>query len=381
MALYDVSVGTLPQASDVSQLVDIFNGYHDIGQITFAPQVVAPTTTGFSLLAQSGSTLGVGAYNYQFSYVTGYYKSDGTLVVTGETTVSPALPITTASGSTTVKVTLPLPGPISIVATRIYRTAVGGSTYGLIATIKDGSTTYTDSTADGSRGAAPSVSNTTGTNLTVNGDVKVGAVAATANPLQLIVQNWSTAAAGSAQIIGGWQGANYWGIGTDSSSGDLTVQIGNTNITGVWQATNITLKVAGGITSVKNTLDDGSGNLTTFGTITTAGINIEAWNGITLQNAWINTGGVYALARYRKDKHGVVWLQGRIQGGTTTSGTLLFTLPAGYRPISKLSFTVVTNNTSADQVGQIDIDTTGNVYLIVGYNTYLTLDQIAFHTT
>jgi hypothetical protein len=168
MALYDVAVGGLPQASDINQLVDIFLGTHDIGTITFAPPVSVPSTTGFSLLAQSGSTLGAGAYNYVFTYVTGYYKSDGTLVQTGETTASSALAITTASGSTTVKVTVPVPSVGSVCATRIYRTAVGGSTYGLIATIKDGTTIYVDSTADASRGAAAPTTNNTGTNLNIN---------------------------------------------------------------------------------------------------------------------------------------------------------------------------------------------------------------------
>jgi hypothetical protein len=175
MALYNITVGGLPQASDLNQLVDVFKGTHDIGTITFAPTVVAPTTTGFSLVGQAGSTLGVGAYNYQFTYVTGYYKSDGTLVLTGETTVSPSLAITTASANTTVKVTLPVPAAASVVATRIYRTAVGGATYGLIATVKDGTTIYTDSTADASRGAAPPGSNTTGTRFgsLITGDLTV----------------------------------------------------------------------------------------------------------------------------------------------------------------------------------------------------------------
>jgi hypothetical protein len=168
MALYNVAVGGLPQASDLNQLIDVFNGVHDVGTITFAPVVSAPTTTGFSLTTQAGTTLGVGVYQYKFTYVTGYYKSDGTLVITGETDGSPFISITTTTGNTTVKVTLPVPAVSAVCATRIYRTTVGGSSSKLLATVKDGTTVYTDSTADGSLGAGVPLSNTTGTNLNIN---------------------------------------------------------------------------------------------------------------------------------------------------------------------------------------------------------------------
>lgn len=168
MSLYPITSGSIPQASDVQQLNNIFNGTHDIGQVNLAPAVTTPTTSGFSFATQSGGSLGVGTYQYVFTYVTGQYKTDGvTLQITGETLASSSLSVTTTSANKSVKVTLPNPGPVSIVATRIYRTAVGGSTYGLIATVKDGVTSYTDNTADGSRGAAPPTTNSTGTTIGV----------------------------------------------------------------------------------------------------------------------------------------------------------------------------------------------------------------------
>jgi hypothetical protein len=169
MALYDIVSGTTAVASDVEQLVNIFNGKHDIGNISFAPQISAPSSGSFSLASQGGNSLGVGAYNYEFTYVTGQYKSDGvTLVQTGETLPSSSLSITTTSGNTTVKITLPTSGlPTSAIAINIYRTSVGGSDYKLVATVKAGSANYTDSTADASRGSqTPPGSNTTGTTLT-----------------------------------------------------------------------------------------------------------------------------------------------------------------------------------------------------------------------
>jgi hypothetical protein len=168
MALYDIVSGNTAVASDIEQLITVFNGKHDIGNISLAPQISAPSSGSFSLTSQSGSSLGVGAYNYQFSYITGQYKSDGiTLVQTAETTVSSALSITTTSGNTTVKVTLPTSGlPTSAIAINIYRTSVGGSDYKLVATVKIGSANYTDNVADASRGSqTPPSSNTTGTSF------------------------------------------------------------------------------------------------------------------------------------------------------------------------------------------------------------------------
>lgn len=171
MSLYDIISGTSAVASDVQQLVNIFNGKHDIGPVNLAPQLNAPPSGSFSLAAQAGSSLGVGAYNYQVTYVTGQYKSDGvTLVKTGESLPSSALSITTTSGNTSVKITLPTTSiPVSAIAFNIYRTSVGGSDYKLIATVKVGSANYIDSTSDASRGSAiPPSSNTTGTYINLS---------------------------------------------------------------------------------------------------------------------------------------------------------------------------------------------------------------------
>jgi hypothetical protein len=56
----------------------------------------------------------------------------------------------------------------------------------------------------------------------------------------------------------------------------------------------------------------------------------DPWTTATLQNAWTNSSGT---AAYYKDDFSTVTLRGYITGGTKTSGTILFTLPAGYRPI------------------------------------------------
>jgi hypothetical protein len=61
------------------------------------------------------------------------------------------------------------------------------------------------------------------------------------------------------------------------------------------------------------------------------------WYTPTLLNSWVDLGGEYQGARYRK-VGGIVELQGLIKDGTTTNGTTLFTLPQGYRPTKRLIF-------------------------------------------
>lgn len=124
------------------------------------------------------------------------------------------------------------------------------------------------------------------------------------------------------------------------------------------------------VKTFNNTLDDGSGNMTV------KGITAPAWTALTLGNGWVNIGGVYSTAAYRKNALNQVELKGNIGSGTTTSGTVIATLPVGFRPTERRRYTVLSNNTSGDQIAQVDIDTSGNIIVILAYNTYLSLDSI-----
>lgn len=63
----------------------------------------------------------------------------------------------------------------------------------------------------------------------------------------------------------------------------------------------------------------------------------SAWNGpIGLTSGW--TGSAY----YRIDvRTGIVDFKGQISPGTATDGTLIFTMPAGFRPLQECVFPVV----------------------------------------
>jgi hypothetical protein len=103
------------------------------------------------------------------------------------------------------------------------------------------------------------------------------------------------------------------------------------------------------------------------------------WTAPTLANSWVNysIGSDFAVG-YRKDPTGRVWVRGTIKDGTAASGTVLFTLPTGYRPQRACAFPVHNNN----QVMFIQINTTGTVVLAIAgtTNTLLRLDGISFDT-
>lgn len=101
----------------------------------------------------------------------------------------------------------------------------------------------------------------------------------------------------------------------------------------------------------------------------------EAWIAPTLLNSWVNYGGgSYDDAGYFLDDFGFVNLRGVIKDGVTTAGTVLFTLPSGYRPsLPKLSLVY-----AGTSVAYIDVLTSGNVRIRAGSNTLFSLYGVRF---
>jgi hypothetical protein len=154
---YLAAVGDETHQSSPTYWVETVKSYvrggNDVRTGMIATAVTVPGAP--TLATATGSTLGVGAYKYQLTFVVG-----------GETSGGTEASITTTSGNTNVNLTaIPL-GPTGCTARGVYRTAVGGATgtEKLVAYINDNtSTTYTDSLADGSLGAAIPTSNLSGT--------------------------------------------------------------------------------------------------------------------------------------------------------------------------------------------------------------------------
>lgn len=103
----------------------------------------APPSAACSGALAASTVLGIGVYKYVYTYVS----------ADGESTVSPTFTITTTSGNQKVNLTGITVGPSGTTARKVYRTAVGGSSFKLLTTISDNSTTtFSDAIADGSLG-------------------------------------------------------------------------------------------------------------------------------------------------------------------------------------------------------------------------------------
>jgi hypothetical protein len=107
---------------------------------------------------------------------------------------------------------------------------------------------------------------------------------------------------------------------------------------------------------------------------TKASVVQSAWIPVTLSNNWVNFGGATAPASYRKNTVNETKLKGLIKLGTVTTGTLLFTLPVGYRPKEQLFFSVYSNLAT----GGITILPDGQVQVLYGSSVSLSLNGISF---
>lgn len=70
------------------------------------------------------------------------------------------------------------------------------------------------------------------------------------------------------------------------------------------------------------------------------------WITPTLLNSWVNFGAPYRTCQYRR-LNGVVYVSGLLKSGTTTANTVLFNLPAGFRPSANLFFGTQSNSAMA----------------------------------
>ena len=105
------------------------------------------------------------------------------------------------------------------------------------------------------------------------------------------------------------------------------------------------------------------------------GLGDTSWIVPTLLNSWVSYGAPYDTEGYRKDGQGFVHLKGLIKNGTATAGTVLFTLPTGYRPANTALFDTQSNGTT----GRVDVANNGNVTIQAGTNAWISLNGITFY--
>lgn len=99
---------------------------------------------------------------------------------------------------------------------------------------------------------------------------------------------------------------------------------------------------------------------------------------MTLLNGYANLGGVLSTAQY--------WLDPATQlvhiAGVLTVGTsaIIAQLPTGFRPTATQSLTVNGANGTADIMGQLQVDTSGNLSLtfFANFSAFISLDGVSF---
>ncbi len=95
------------------------------------------------------------------------------------------------------------------------------------------------------------------------------------------------------------------------------------------------------------------------------------WSNIGLGASWVNYGSTYSTAQYKKGADDIVSLRGLIKSGTATSGTVIATLPTGYRPAKNVICTTITyDSAQASAAGaRIDVASDGRIYIREGVLT------------
>ena len=120
---------------------------------------------------------------------------------------------------------------------------------------------------------------------------------------------------------------------------------------------------------------EASGRATSYDTDTDGWREIGGSGEPSFENGWINYGGGFNTCAFRKDSQGFVHLKGMTKSGTDDS--VIFTLPAGYRPAATELFASRSNLNA----GYLQVSTAGAVQGAFGTVVWITLDGIVFKAT
>jgi hypothetical protein len=129
----------------------------------------------------------------------------------------------------------------------------------------------------------------------------------------------------------------------------------------------------------------GGFNLSNLGNLSFAaskGITQDAWTAPTLINSWVDYSAT-TTTRFRKDKEGYVHIEGWVKDGTFVNGTVLFTLPVGFRPAKDQYFACLHFGGGAyGLVGIQIVAANGQVSVVNALgNSFVCLSGIVFSAT
>ena len=96
------------------------------------------------------------------------------------------------------------------------------------------------------------------------------------------------------------------------------------------------------------------------------------------ENSWVNFGGGVPTVAFCIDAAGIVWLRGIPKNGTMAA--TIFTLPAGYAPVSALNIGT-TAGPGGVVAARLQVSSTGAVIAAEGSNAGMLLDGLSFRST
>lgn len=102
--------------------------------------------------------------------------------------------------------------------------------------------------------------------------------------------------------------------------------------------------------------------------------SVSGWANLSLVNGWTWYGGVFSTPQYVKTSDGLVQLKGLIGGGSSTYGSVIATLPPGFRPKARI-LSVVPDTAN---YGRLDILPNGQILYMGTSNTWYALDGMVF---
>jgi hypothetical protein len=98
----------------------------------------------------------------------------------------------------------------------------------------------------------------------------------------------------------------------------------------------------------------------------------DPWIPVVFTNGWVNYGGGWEEAEYRRVGQHLVQMKGLVTAGT--HGAAIFFLPVGFRPVENLLFA----NINGNALGRLNVMPSGQVHseAAIGNNSFVNLDCI-----
>ena len=109
---------------------------------------------------------------------------------------------------------------------------------------------------------------------------------------------------------------------------------------------------------------DGSNSIFSIEVSYRPNIAYDSWLGVTFENGWVNYGGQFQELEYLVNNEDV-----HIRGTCKLGNGVIFTIPPIYRPSKTLRFTVCSGAT----VGTVEINSSGQVRLVDGDNSIVSI--------